>query len=70
MGNTRREYNGTTKKKMVKSKNRHERRSTWKIDKPTIATCKHCHEPVLPHRVCSNCGYYDGKEIIAKSEEK
>ena len=42
------------------------RRSTWKIEEATRGTCSHCHEPVLPHTVCSNCGYYDGKEVIAK----
>ena len=30
----------------------HLKRSTWKLE----------------HRVCPNCGYYDGKEVIAKSE--
>ena len=40
------------------------KRSTWKLDKPNLFTCSHCHEPVLPHRVCSNCGYYNGKEVI------
>ena len=47
----------------------HSKRSTWKKEQPTYASCPHCHEPVLPHRVCKNCGYYDGKEIIAKKEE-
>ena len=46
------------------------KRSTWKLDKPTIATCKQCHEPVQPHKACSNCGYYNGKEVISKAEEK
>lgn len=46
----------------------HSKRSTWKLDKPTIAKCPHCHEPVLPHRVCSNCGYYDGKQVVDVSE--
>ena len=32
------------------------KRATWKLEKPSISTCKHCNEPVLPHRVCSNCG--------------
>ena len=41
----------------------HSKRSTWKKELPTMATCPHCHEPVMPHRVCKNCGYYDGKEI-------
>ena len=40
------------------------KRSTWKLEKPDIAKCKHCGEPVMPHRVCDNCGYYDGKEVI------
>jgi rRNA maturation endonuclease Nob1 len=30
--------------------------------------CPHCHEPVEPHRVCKNCGYYDGKQVINKEE--
>ena len=46
----------------------HLKRSTWKLETPNVETCKHCNEPVLPHRVCKNCGYYDGKEIIAKKD--
>ena len=46
----------------------HLKRSTWKLETPNIATCKRCGEAVLPHRVCKNCGYYDGKEIIAKKD--
>lgn len=29
----------------------HKRRSTWKLETPKFATCAHCHEPVMPHRV-------------------
>ena len=47
----------------------HKKRSTWKLGNPAIATCSHCHEPVQPHRVCSNCGYYNGKEVISVKEE-
>ena len=42
------------------------RRSTWQLENKNYVTCPHCHESVLPHTVCSNCGYYDGKEVIAK----
>ena len=48
----------------------HKRRSTWQLDKQTLGTCPRCHEPIMPHRVCSNCGYYNGKEIIAKKENE
>ena len=39
-----------------------------KKENPTFSSCPHCHEPVMPHRVCKNCGYYDGKEAVAKKE--
>lgn len=32
--------------------------------------CKQCGAPVLPHRVCSQCGYYRGKQVVTiKSRE-
>ncbi|MGN1298648.1 MAG: 50S ribosomal protein L32 [Candidatus Scatovivens sp.] len=46
------------------------KRSTWKKEVENLATCSHCHEPVRPHTICSNCGYYDGKEVVAKKEDK
>ena len=46
------------------------KRSTWKIEETNLSTCPHCHEPVRPHTVCSNCGYYDGKEVVAKKADK
>ena len=45
------------------------KRSTWKIEEKNLATCPHCHEPVMQHRVCSNCGYYNGKEVVAVKED-
>ena len=48
----------------------HLKRSTWKLEKPSISTCSHCHEPVLPHRVCSNCGYYNGKEVMTVKNDE
>ena len=35
----------------------------------TLVECPHCHELKVAHRVCKNCGYYDGKEVIAEKEE-
>ncbi|MBW1901028.1 MAG: 50S ribosomal protein L32 [Deltaproteobacteria bacterium] len=56
------------KKKKSKSK-RDMRRSHDSIKMPNIVTCPQCHEPVLPHHVCLECGTYNGKTII-KTEEK
>ena len=33
---------------------------------PALSVCPKCHEPKLPHRVCPNCGYYDGKEVVSE----
>ena len=33
-----------------------------------IHKCPNCGEYNLSHRVCSACGYYNGKQIIAKEE--
>ncbi|MBR2522323.1 MAG: 50S ribosomal protein L32 [bacterium] len=28
------------------------------------SVCPQCGEVKLPHRVCGNCGYYKGREVI------
>jgi large subunit ribosomal protein L32 len=33
------------------------------------SACPQCQQPKLPHRVCGNCGYYRGVEVIAPREE-
>ncbi len=40
------------------------RRATHSIDAPSTSACPQCHQPKLPHRVCPECGYYKGKEVI------
>ncbi|MCR5445987.1 MAG: 50S ribosomal protein L32 [Schwartzia sp.] len=55
------------KRKMSKSR-RDSRRSNWKLTAPGYVSCPQCHEPKLPHHVCMECGYYDGKEVIFQGE--
>lgn len=43
------------------------RRSNYKATAPTVGACSQCHEPKLPHVVCGNCGFYNGREVIAKA---
>jgi large subunit ribosomal protein L32 len=40
------------------------RRSTHKVAQPTINECPQCHSPRLPHRVCPECGYYAGRQVV------
>ena len=46
------------------------RRSHHHIKPAQIQYCSHCEQPVLPHRVCHTCGFYQGREVEAKEEEK
>jgi large subunit ribosomal protein L32 len=46
------------------------RRSHQHLTPVAIQYCSQCNEPVLPHRVCPNCGYYQGREVVAPEEEK
>lgn len=46
------------------------RKANWKLSAPGIAECPQCHEQKLAHRVCKNCGYYDGKAVVAVNDAK
>ena len=36
--------------------------------KPETVKCPKCGASIRPHRVCSECGTYKGKEVITKEE--
>ena len=55
------------KKKTSKSK-KNMRRAHDAITAPGWSTCPHCQEPKQPHRACSNCGTYKGKEVISSDD--
>ena len=54
------------KRKTSKAKRDSRRAQNMKMSAPALAVCPQCHEPKLPHRVCANCNYYDGKDVIAE----
>jgi large subunit ribosomal protein L32 len=37
--------------------------------KPGVIACPNCKEPTLPHRVCPECGFYDGVQVVVKKEK-
>jgi large subunit ribosomal protein L32 len=49
---------------------RNRRRSHDALTAPALVACTNCGEMHLPHVVCPNCGFYDGREVVAKKEEK
>ena len=56
------------KRKTSKSK-RDMRRTHQKSDAPNPTTCPQCGESKLPHRACSSCGTYKGRDVIPSDED-
>ena len=40
------------------------RRTHLKKEAPTVVTCPNCGAPLMPHRACTKCGSYKGKEVL------
>ena len=55
------------KRKTSKAR-RDQRRANWKLEAPGFVACPQCHEQKMPHHVCPECGYYDGKEVVKAAE--
>lgn len=54
-------------KRRVSSTRRDKRRSNvWRMDAPELVKCSQCGELKMPHRICPECGYYNGKQVIKK----
>ena len=49
---------------------KHSRRANWKLTLPGIGKCPQCGQMKLSHRVCKNCGYYNGVQVIVKKDEE
>ncbi|MBQ2391201.1 MAG: 50S ribosomal protein L32 [Clostridia bacterium] len=53
-------------KRRVSSTRRDKRRSNvWKLSAPTLTKCPNCGDLIRPHRLCKNCGYYKGRQVVA-----
>lgn len=48
------------------------RRTHYKLEVPGMVVCSNCGELKLSHRVCPECGFYDGKQVkeIKVKEDK
>lgn len=40
------------------------RRAQHKVAAPTMNRCPQCHAPRRPHRVCPECGSYNGRTVL------
>ena len=51
------------KRKTSRSK-RDSRRGHIKLKVPALSQCSNCGTTTQPHRICPECGYYKGTEVM------
>lgn len=51
------------KRKLSKGR-RDRRRAHDAIGLPHLVKCANCQSKMLPHRVCPQCGYYRGRDVL------
>lgn len=55
------------KKRLTKRRQGNRRsQAHGKLELVHLAKCSNCGYQVMPHRVCHQCGYYKGKQIVTK----
>jgi len=55
-------------KKKISPARSGKRRSHLALKPVQTVLCSHCKQPKSAHRVCNNCGYYAGMEVIQPEE--
>jgi large subunit ribosomal protein L32 len=55
-------------KKKISRTRRDKRRTHHALKQRNLVQCSNCGEMRLPHRVCPNCGFYKGREVIIVEE--
>ena len=54
------------KRKTAKSAARSRRAANMQTSAKDLVKCPQCNEPKLSHRMCPECGYYNGREVVEK----
>ena len=53
------------KRKTSKARRDKRRSAVWKLDAPAMSKCAY----KSPHKVCKNCGFYKGVEVLKMDAE-
>ncbi len=56
-------------KRRISRARRDKRRSHLALKPPNVVKCSNCGKPSLSHRVCPECGFYDGRQVVLTSEK-
>lgn len=53
------------KRKVSKARRDKRRSAVWKLSAPNLVKCSKCGALRMPHRMCPECGYYNGRQVKA-----
>ena len=56
------------KRRVSKARRDKRRSNVWKMNAAALVKCSKCGEYKRPHRVCTACGDYNGKQVIEIAE--
>ncbi len=52
------------KRRVSKARRDKRRSNVWKMDAAALVKCPNCGQFKSPHRLCTACGYYNGKQVV------
>lgn len=60
------------KRKHTRSRRDSRRAQNWKLDRIPLSVCSNpkCGKLHLPHTVCGECGFYNGRLVVAPKTKK
>ena len=51
-------------KRRTSKRVRNQRRSHHALKAPTLISCNNCGTLTRPHKICGQCGYFKGTEVV------
>jgi large subunit ribosomal protein L32 len=59
-------------KNRISKQRKRQRRTHWKLATPGLTRCSNCSAYIKPHRICPECGHYQGRlvMVIVEKEKK
>ena len=55
---------GVPKRKQSKQRGRQRRAANVRVAAPTLVSCPQCRALVMPHHMCTECGFYKDRKVI------
>lgn len=56
-------------KKRLTSHRSGNRRSHLAVKPKSLSVCPQCKKPLIPHRVCANCGFYNSIDVLGLEQK-